>query len=190
LAGSIFGRRNFEINQRRNELKIKITTTMPLLDVDFKKFPDSMHQGNYHARAKKKGDGKGKLLFSTFCITSTTGQIEKVNVEFRNSGKCNLHNVFVKLSHPSFFTFGTSSTPQSVIDTRFAIMSNIRSPAARGGVTGGTLNPTEDNTDLSILKVPIDSLSPGESVVIPLWIRAHKTGPASFHFLWHYQSQV
>lgn len=92
LSGSVFGCREFQLPQKRLndtrqhrrgvfyapslDLTFKITGPMPLLDVHFSQFPFSLLQG----------------------------QIEKINLEFRNSGKTALHDIRLKFSHPTYFS--------------------------------------------------------------------------------------
>jgi hypothetical protein len=67
----------------------------------------------------------------------------------------------VKLNHSSFFSF----------------------------VRGNKEELSAAEPDPSIIHFGITSLAPGESVTLPLWIRAHKTGPFTFLFLFFYQSE-
>jgi len=94
LCGILEGYREIQLPQRRlnitaahpkgifyeanNDLTIRVTSAMPLLDIEMQHFPTHMMQG----------------------------QIEKLMVDFKNSGTSPLHNIRVCLSHPSFFYFG------------------------------------------------------------------------------------
>lgn len=60
---------------------------MPLLDIEFQKFPSFMLQGFFNIIVR--------------WMKNFIGQLEKVIVEFKNSGKSGLTNIKVKLLHPS-----------------------------------------------------------------------------------------
>lgn len=172
VGGQIQGMRKFDNGMKKNlstsqladkkiianptsDLNVKITSPMPLMEVELKKFPSTLYQG----------------------------QVHKLQVDFKNTGKSALQNVYVKMSHPSFFSFAAS---------------NFNNPAAlfvrEATPTPFSSSPTNNNNneekEMSVSKIPIQKLEAGESVSVVMWIRAHKIGSFSLHFLWHYQSCI
>jgi len=97
LCNQVWGFKEFKLPRRRlndtpthrkgvfyepnMDLTIRVTRSMPLLDIEIQKFPTHVIQG----------------------------QIEKVIIVLRNTGSSALRNVKVKMSDPSFFSF--ASTP-------------------------------------------------------------------------------
>ncbi|KAJ3401563.1 Trafficking protein particle complex 8, partial [Chytridiales sp. JEL 0842] len=63
-----------------NTLKLTVTPPMPVLDVTFHAFPETM----------------------------LSGQVQRARLEINNKGNCGLKNLKVKLSHPSFMCLGGS----------------------------------------------------------------------------------
>ena len=167
LCGVVWGCREFKLPQKRLnntkehrkgvfyetnlDLTIRITGAMPLMDVEFQRFPTHMLQG----------------------------QLEKVMVDFKNSGKSNLKNIKVKLSNPSFFSFGIPE-----------MAGKSGPPPPIKGLLKHLSNWIKCLGDSSIVHIAIGSLSPGASVSVPLWIRAHKVGQYQFQFLFYYESEV
>jgi uncharacterized membrane protein len=61
-----------------NTLKLTVTPPMPVLDIQFHSFPETL----------------------------LSGQVERAVLEINNKGNCGLRNLKVKLSHPSFMCLG------------------------------------------------------------------------------------
>eukprot|EP01117_Protostelium_nocturnum_P005453 TRINITY_DN1976_c0_g1_i3.p1 TRINITY_DN1976_c0_g1~~TRINITY_DN1976_c0_g1_i3.p1 ORF type:complete len:1121 (-),score=430.32 TRINITY_DN1976_c0_g1_i3:762-4124(-) len=69
------------------DLTVKVTSSMPLLDVSFSDFPPAMLQG----------------------------QLFEIQMQLKNSGKSALNSVSVKMSHPAFFSFGKEEENKSQV---------------------------------------------------------------------------
>ncbi|PRP88533.1 hypothetical protein PROFUN_02944 [Planoprotostelium fungivorum] len=145
LCSTIPGTQNIELPKRRlnnthqekrgifyennTDLTLRVTSSMPLLDVHVEDFPVAMVQG----------------------------QVRCLQMLLKNSGKSALKNVRCKFLYPAFFHFGEIE------------------------------RQTEDG---SLVKLQVEKLEPGEEISLPLWVRAHKVGNFSFHFLFSYQPVV
>ncbi|KAJ3109249.1 Trafficking protein particle complex 8 [Phlyctochytrium planicorne] len=142
-------------------LHLKITAPLPILDVVFHSFPESL----------------------------LSGQVERSVLEINNKGNRGLKNLVVKLSHPSFFSFGTpdqmdqNAYPKSgASDASSKELGEINNELFNSSVIPIQLpETTSENTD-SLLKA-------GMTTIIPVWVRGDRIGKHIFRFLFIYKSE-
>jgi hypothetical protein len=127
---------------------------MPLLQAEFEQFPKQM-------------------LF---------GETAKVAMRLTNAGQTSLHNLALKLSHPTFFVF-----PRASAGGNTTVNASI--PAA--ALSTGNKMKKEDGLDSSVNDLLfIPGLAPGASLVFPVWLRAATPGSISFRFLFYYEPEA
>ncbi|KAJ1345343.1 hypothetical protein BSLG_000856 [Batrachochytrium salamandrivorans] len=155
-------------------LRITVTPPMPVLDIVFHSFPESM------------------LL----------GQVSQVALELNNRGTRGLKNLYVITSHAPVFCFGDGTAldlptyapfVQSDLSS-FEETMNIPNTLVDRSVTALQLPlPDRDVMDLSSPGTK-ESLSRGIlpaslTTLVPVWIRADKAGKHTFRLLFVYQSE-
>jgi len=108
-------------------------------------------------------------------------EVKKYSVTLKNSGCVGLKNIKICMDQPGFFAFGHPRDATSPF------------PPTEEGSESSTKreerNHSEicDTYDLSIVHVPVATLSPGQEVAIPLWVRGAALGPATFSFVFYYE---
>ncbi|XP_058494315.1 trafficking protein particle complex subunit 8 isoform X2 [Solea solea] len=146
-----------------------ITTSMPLMEVFFLQFPTAL-----------------------LC-----GEIRKAYVEFCNVSAVALTGLRVASTHPQFFTFGSqATTPLTPLSpTSAENCSPYKTLAAEsqpGAVATEMLVSAEHFQQLSsVMDIPVegDTLQPGESVQLPLWLRGpDQEGVHEINFLFYYEN--
>ncbi|KAJ1547903.1 Trafficking protein particle complex 8, partial [Nowakowskiella sp. JEL0078] len=140
-----------------NSLNLVVTPPMPVLDVTFHSFPQNL----------------------------LSGEVSRVILEINNKGNRGLKNLLVKLSHPSFFTAGTSDQVESKISAdsknenrEFIGVENVIFNSSMIAIQ----LPISENKNSPILEA-------GQMTLIPLWIRGDRIGKHVFRFLFGYQSE-
>ncbi|XP_071342862.1 trafficking protein particle complex subunit 8 isoform X2 [Trachinotus anak] len=146
-----------------------ITPSMPLMEVFFLQFPTAL-----------------------LC-----GEIRKAYVEFCNVSSVALCGLRVASTHPDFFTFGSqATTPVTPLSPNSAENCSAYKTLAMtpqpGSVASEMLVSAEDFSQLSsVMEIPIegDTLQPGESTQLPLWLRGpDQEGVHEINFLFYYES--
>nr|KAJ3420223.1 Trafficking protein particle complex 8 [Polyrhizophydium stewartii] len=155
-------------------LKISVTPPMPVLDVVFHSFPESM------------------LL----------GQVVQVALELNNKGTRGLKNLFVKPSHPTAFCFGDGTSIE--LPSYAPILTKSEATLHETMVVANTLEDDsavalqlplpDDATTASLTPNSKESLArgvlpPSQTTLVPVWLRADKPGRHSFKLLFMYQSE-
>lgn len=177
LARGVWARRDFRLpgkrlndtfEQRSGKVYAPNTTTsvrvcghMPLMDISFSNFPDVILHG----------------------------ELYRVLLTIRNVGNLGLKGAKVKFSHPSFFTFGQP------LDSTGKDPVGVAPVAAKEAVGEEQLKPKIvvsshcPPSNISIAHLPFESLPPGASISIPLWVRGDSTGTHNFNFLFYYEPE-
>ncbi|XP_056234287.1 trafficking protein particle complex subunit 8 isoform X1 [Seriola aureovittata] len=146
-----------------------ITPSMPLMEVFFLQFPTAL-----------------------LC-----GEIRKAYVEFCNVSSVALCGLRVASTHPDFFTFGSqATTPVTPLSPNSAescsAYKTLATTPQMGSVATEMLVSAEDFSQLSsVMEIPIegDTLQPGESTQLPLWLRGpDREGVHEINFLFYYES--
>ncbi|KAJ3330649.1 Trafficking protein particle complex 8 [Blyttiomyces sp. JEL0837] len=101
-----------------------------------------------------------EVVFHAFPSVLLSGQVEPTVLEINNKGNRGLCNLKLKLSHPSFFSIGG---PDAIDTPSYKLPRNESSA------------------------VPV--LGPGQTTIIPIWIRGDRIGKQQFRFLFAYQSE-
>lgn len=150
---------------RDERLNPIVTAPMPLLEVFFLHFPSAL-----------------------LC-----GEIRKAYIEFCNMSSVGLRGLRVVSTHPTFFTFGSSSSPDTPITPGSAqncsayktVASETRQPPHTLVLAQDFVQPS------SVISIPIEGevLRPGASMQLPLWLRGpDKEGVHEINFLFYYES--
>ncbi|KAJ3277304.1 Trafficking protein particle complex 8, partial [Rhizoclosmatium sp. JEL0117] len=144
-----------------NTLKLTVTSPMPVLDVLFHSFPETL----------------------------LSGQVERTVLEINNKGHRGLKNLKIKLSHPSFFGVGKAEDidiPSYGTKVRENLTSreilNTANKITDTSIVDIALPGADSNESSGILVS-------GSTTIIPVWIRGDKIGKHSFRFLFGYQSE-
>uniref|UniRef100_A0A3Q3WQF8 Uncharacterized protein n=1 Tax=Mola mola TaxID=94237 RepID=A0A3Q3WQF8_MOLML len=145
-----------------------ITPPMPLLEVFFLQFPTAL-----------------------LC-----GEIRKAYVEVCNVSGVALCGLRVISTHPDFFTFGSKSAPLSTIHPTSAennsAYQTFATPLQPDLVASEMLVSAEDFSQPSdVIDIPIEgnTLQPGESTQLPLWLRGpDQEGVHEINFLFYYEN--
>lgn len=99
-------------------------------------------------------------------------------MEIVNVGKVGMKNLSVKISHPKFVAFGSDANlsldGETITENNTCVFSEFDESLAK---------------DLSIVKLNV-SLSPGESVKLPVVVRGARTGTHPIKLLFYYESEV
>ncbi|KAI9345284.1 ER-golgi trafficking TRAPP I complex 85 kDa subunit-domain-containing protein [Obelidium mucronatum] len=142
-----------------NTLRLTVTSPMPVLDVLFHSFPETL----------------------------LSGQVERTVLEVNNKGHRGLKNLKIKLSHASFFGFGSAEQ----ID-----FPSYTAKAKENVTSREVLTSNNKMTDTSIVDIQLPGgtgddgvLAAGITTIIPVWIRGDKIGKHTFRFLFGYQSE-
>ncbi|KAJ3290281.1 Trafficking protein particle complex 8 [Borealophlyctis nickersoniae] len=146
-----------------NSLKLVVTSPMPVLDVIFHAFPDTL----------------------------LSGEVVRAVLEVNNKGNRGLRNLKLKTSHPSFFCVGDggdmnddSYAPRSSTQTPTSFES-LTSPNHVNETSTVTIKlPTSDTRTNEN-----GMLESGTTTLVPVWIRGDKIGKHVFRFLFGYQSE-
>ncbi|KAI9364018.1 ER-golgi trafficking TRAPP I complex 85 kDa subunit-domain-containing protein [Zopfochytrium polystomum] len=162
------GRRLNDTQQQRSvesyaadhSLTLSVTPPMPMLDVVFHSFPEAL----------------------------LSGQVEKAVIEVNNKGNRGLTNLYMKLSHPSFFAVGTA---EMMDNNSYCDIKETQEPTLHRSY--GTQNILA-NTSVVRLQLPSQNgsgevLAAGMTTLIPVWIRGDRIGKHNFRFLFGYQSE-
>ncbi|KAJ3087304.1 Trafficking protein particle complex 8, partial [Quaeritorhiza haematococci] len=162
-------------------LRLVVTPPMPVLDVTFHGFPETM----------------------------LSGEVVQTILEINNRGRRGLTGLVVKMSHPAFFGFGGPdelekaayvekpelSQQYSVDNTIFdSSVCRIKLPLSNGVATGKKPEEEHESTSdayssSSKKKGGDRVLAPGMATIIPVWIRGDRMGRHVFRFLFGYQSE-
>ncbi|KAG0226837.1 Trafficking protein particle complex 8 [Actinomortierella wolfii] len=109
-----------------------------------------------------------------------SGEVCQLTLELKNLGKKGLKNLDVRLSHPGFFCIGAEK------DGDLGLY-------RLGTGTSGQETVNVDNSlqDLKTQTIPLENgvLNPGESAMVPVWLRGDKIGRHQFLFLFTYESE-
>ncbi|KAF8977179.1 Trafficking protein particle complex 8 [Entomortierella lignicola] len=108
-----------------------------------------------------------------------SGEVCELSLEIKNIGKKGLRNLTVKMSHPTFFCIGGKR-----VDGDLGLYNKSESSAAFEIVQVD--NSLQHN---GMQKILDNVLAPGESIMIPSWIRGEKIGKHNFMFVFSYESE-
>ncbi|KAI8806762.1 ER-golgi trafficking TRAPP I complex 85 kDa subunit-domain-containing protein [Cladochytrium replicatum] len=154
--------RQMELYAADNSLNLIVTPPMPVLDLTFRDFPE--------------------FLWS--------GEVAKAVLEVRNRGNRAMKNLFVKMSHPSFFCFGGfESEGVPVYDhcevdyQEGRVMETVRTDNI-------LVNSSVIGLELPDKGGELPLLGAGSSMLLPVWIRGDRMGRHVFRFMFGYQSET
>ncbi|KAI9253330.1 ER-golgi trafficking TRAPP I complex 85 kDa subunit-domain-containing protein [Helicostylum pulchrum] len=139
-------------------LDILVTSPMPLLDLNFHHVPE----------------------------TILSGEVVQTVLEINNKGHKGLTGLRLKSSHPSFICVGN---PEEMDKDIYASKYN----------TSTSLELNNQLFDASVISIPLPGkkdeesnehgvVNPGETTLVPLWVRGDRIGKHTFKFLFSYQS--
>ena len=113
------------------------------------------------------------------------GEVRQVTVELKNSSQQVLTKLKLASTNPEFFTFGSSGSANSCDNNGvYATLVNTSDSDSEE-----TLIQLDKVKHVLTLPVPNDSIAPGESVKLPMWIRGpESSGTHSIDFLFYYES--
>ncbi|KAG9325666.1 hypothetical protein KVV02_001150 [Mortierella alpina] len=108
-----------------------------------------------------------------------SGEVCEVSLEIKNRGKKGLKNLTVRMSHPTFFCIGETK------DEGDLGLYN------KGEGSSATETVQVDNSlQISTTQKIMDTvLAPGDSIMIPSWLRGEKIGKHNFLFVFAYESE-
>lgn len=109
-----------------------------------------------------------------------SGEAKELVLELSNQGSRRLTNLSVSLSHPGFFSFGTSAAATAAAGSTF--IWQVPNSLQIGGVVRVS--------DLLEVSGRSGTLDPGETVRLPLWIRGDRIGKQLCRLLFAYQSEA
>ncbi|CAO3654024.1 unnamed protein product [Mucor hiemalis] len=142
-------------------LDILVTSPMPLLDLAFHNVPE----------------------------TILSGEVVQAVLEINNKGNKGLTALRLKSSHPSFICVGN---PEDMDKFIYA--------SQDGQSTSTNLEMNNQLFDASVISIPLPGkkgeeysnehgvVGPGETTLVPLWLRGDRIGKHTFKFLFSYQS--
>jgi len=115
------------------------------------------------------------------------GEVRKVVLTLTNRGQRSLVALKVRLNHPAFFFFGNREELDSDLYQQGAVEGD---PAI-----SKTEQPNQMwDPAIVALQLPdhegVQSLKPGETLQLPVWIRGDRLGPFNFPFLFAYQAET
>ncbi|KAI7886863.1 ER-golgi trafficking TRAPP I complex 85 kDa subunit-domain-containing protein [Mucor mucedo] len=143
-------------------LDILVTSPMPLLDLAFHHVPE----------------------------TILSGEVVQTVLEINNKGNKGLTALRLKSSHPSFICVGNPEEMDS----------DIYASKDTSSGTGTELKMDNKLFDASVISIPLPAkkgethsnehgvVIPGETTLVPLWLRGDRIGKHTFKFLFSYQS--
>ncbi|KAJ3221198.1 Trafficking protein particle complex 8 [Clydaea vesicula] len=143
--------------------KLNVTLPMPVLDIEILNFPEK--------------------IFS--------GEIIKLFLNIKNNGNRGLVNLKLKLSHPSFFYFGSLL---DVDQEEYVYLENGKN--SEKFLLNNNLNdfsllsiklPTKDLKSASEFEDGV--LMPEQSCLVPIFLRGDRMGKHTFRFLFGYQAE-
>ncbi|KAL5034933.1 hypothetical protein RTP6_002703 [Batrachochytrium dendrobatidis] len=156
-------------------LKILVTPPMPVLDVVFHSFPETM------------------LL----------GQVSQVALELNNRGTRGLKNLVVITSHPTAFCFGDGTSLEQpsyapkapTSESNYEEKISVSNTLVDGSACALQLPLSDDTASTSMSPNTKDALMSGGILsaslitLIPVWVRADKAGKQVYRILFMYQSE-
>ncbi|KAF9190349.1 Trafficking protein particle complex 8 [Haplosporangium sp. Z 11] len=108
-----------------------------------------------------------------------SGEVCELSLEIKNRGKKGLKNLTVRLSHPTFFCIG---------EKRDAGDLGLYNKGE--GSTATEKLQVDNSLQLNTTQTILDRvLAPGESAMIPCWLRGEKIGKHNFLFVFSYESE-
>ncbi|KAG0259994.1 Trafficking protein particle complex 8 [Mortierella polycephala] len=108
-----------------------------------------------------------------------SGEVCELSMEIKNRGKKGLKNLTVRLSHPTFFCIGEKRD-----------VGDLGLYNKGEGSTATEKLQVDNSLQLSATQTILDRvLAPGESAMIPCWLRGEKIGKHSFLFVFSYESE-
>ena len=114
------------------------------------------------------------------------GEVRQVKVEIKNSSHQVLTNLKLASTNPEFFTFGSASVNACDNNGVYATL-----------VSTSDSDSEETLAELAVVKhvlslpIPNDSIAPGQSVRLPMWIRGpESSGTHSIDFLFYNESDT
>lgn len=137
-----------------------------------------------------------QVFFLQFPTALLCGEIRKAYVEVCNVSGVALCGLRVISTHPDFFTFGSKSAPLSTIHPTSAennsAYQTFATPLQPDLVASEMLVSAEDFSQPSdVIDIPIEgnTLQPGESTQLPLWLRGpDQEGVHEINFLFYYEN--
>ncbi|CAJ1060133.1 trafficking protein particle complex subunit 8 [Xyrichtys novacula] len=138
-----------------------------------------------------------EIFFLQFPTALLCGEIRKAYVEFCNVSSVALCGLRVVSTHPHFFTFGSQATtpltPLSPNSTEncSAYKTMVAPPQPLSGALEMLVSAEEFSQKSDVMEIPIDgnTLQPGESIQLPLWLRGpDQEGVHEINFLFYYES--
>ncbi|CAG8579158.1 12018_t:CDS:10 [Diversispora eburnea] len=141
-------------------LELTVTSPMPLLEVAFHSFPE--------------------MLLS--------GEVSQVFLEINNKGQRGLTDLRVKMSHPSFFCIGNADMLEQKAYGNDSV--EEKEPITEKFSTKNKIyNSSIKDISLPLQEDAKQSLAPGKTTLIPIWIRGDRIGKHMFRFLFTYVSE-
>ena len=128
------------------------------------------------------------------------GQLVLARVELTNAGRTPLTSLRLRLSHPAFCVVGEEPPEPTAGDAAKQAAAALDGLLGKGAAGGGAPAaeppayrerdappPTADWSTLT-LPLPGGELQPGQSVSLPLWVRAASAGRHALHFVFCYEA--
>ncbi|KAF9909923.1 Trafficking protein particle complex 8 [Linnemannia zychae] len=108
-----------------------------------------------------------------------SGEVCELSLVIKNRGKKGLKNLTVRMSHPTFFCIGEKRSHGEL-----GLYDKL------AGSSAVETTEVDNALQLSTTRVIMDTvLAPGESIVIPSWLRGEKIGKHNFLFVFSYESE-
>ncbi|CAG8459139.1 6976_t:CDS:10 [Ambispora leptoticha] len=146
-------------------LEVLVTSPMPLLEVAFHSFPETL----------------------------LSGEVMRVVLEINNKGQTGLTDLQVKMSHPSFFCVGDAEMLEKTVYGDNPEFPSSESSLEKLKISNHLFNSSINSIPLPIAEDNAhDSkslLAPGKMTLIPIWIRGDRIGKHMFRFFFTYQSE-
>ncbi|KAJ3268862.1 Trafficking protein particle complex 8 [Terramyces sp. JEL0728] len=155
-----FSKKSLGSNPVHQELILKVTPPMPVLEACFHNFPSEM----------------------------VSGQVCQTMLELNNRGTKGMEGLFVKMSHPSFCYFGdaTSTDDTPYVSPKDGSATYDKDVIKVGNtIIDESMMPIKLPTSEGDSSGKLEALC---TTLIPIWIRADQIGKHSFRFLFVYQA--
>lgn len=172
LADVITGKRSFDLKGRRlNETKNQRISVM--------------HQEDRRMHIKIIAE-MPRIEMELIDLPSHmwTGELKKCVLEIKNVGKLAMSNLYLKTSHPNLIEIG----PPSKLDVPIFEMQelDLSSSSSRSSKLVATPS-SEFITDLSLFKLPVAQIAPGQSIKLPVFVRGGKAATYNLLCMAYYE---